>query len=98
MGDDSSSPAGRRSTSGIRDDYRMNARQHRERQILEVVLRHGFGFLVEHAGPQHLLPPEHRRDRPGASSPERLRLALEELGPTFVKLGQILSTRADLLP
>ncbi len=32
-----------------------------------------------------------------ADAPERLRLALEELGPTFVKLGQILSTRGDLL-
>jgi ubiquinone biosynthesis protein len=32
------------------------------------------------------------------SSPERLRLALEELGPTFVKLGQMISTRPDVLP
>lgn len=32
------------------------------------------------------------------ASPERLRLAIEELGPTFIKLGQILSTRGDLLP
>jgi ubiquinone biosynthesis protein len=32
------------------------------------------------------------------SEPERMRMAIEELGTTFVKLGQILSTRADLLP
>lgn len=38
-----------------------------------------------------------RRDRPYAR-PEHIRLALEELGTTFVKLGQILSTRGDLLP
>src|SRR5271165_6935393 len=34
----------------------------------------------------------------GATRGERLRLALEELGPIFVKLGQVLSTRRDLLP
>ena len=32
------------------------------------------------------------------TEPERMRMAIEELGTTFVKLGQILSTRADLLP
>ena len=31
-------------------------------------------------------------------NPEEIRIALEELGPTFVKIGQILSTRPDLLP
>ena len=31
-------------------------------------------------------------------SPERIRLALEELGPSFIKLGQLLSTRADIFP
>jgi ubiquinone biosynthesis protein len=34
----------------------------------------------------------------GQSLPQRTRIALEELGPTFVKLGQILATRGDLLP
>jgi len=42
--------------------------------------------------PWHLFP------RPKISRGERLRLALEELGPVFVKFGQILSTRRDLLP
>jgi predicted unusual protein kinase regulating ubiquinone biosynthesis (AarF/ABC1/UbiB family) len=72
----------------------MNARLRRERQIAEVVVRQGFGFLVDVAGPQRGWPFERVAGRGSVSSPERLRLALEELGPTFVKLGQILSTRA----
>ncbi len=45
-----------------------------------------------------VLAPWHLFPQPNVSRGDRLRLALEELGPIFVKFGQILSTRRDLLP
>jgi len=74
-------------------------------QIQRVLVRHG---LDEFVAETHLYRPlrfvflaspwtwfERRK---GATRAERLRLALEELGPIFIKLGQALSTRRDLLP
>lgn len=75
----------------------------RYRQIAEVLIRHGLGQLVDVLRLKRFVP-FHQDDRgqgPAAEShsqPERVRLALEELGATFIKFGQILSTRADLLP
>ena len=75
-------------------------------RIIAVASRHGFGHLVEQMGLQRFFslgrriiafktPPslEHR-----LSAPERLRLMFEELGPTFIKLGQVLACRPDMLP
>lgn len=76
----------------------------RARQIAQVLARNGLGFVVESTGLSRFLPPWRRRGaEPDAraaerSIPQRLRHTLEELGPTFVKLGQILSTRPDILP
>jgi len=71
----------------------------RLRQIVGVLTRHGFGEVVERTGLGSLLPGAAKRDD-GAkvSLAVRIRLALQDLGPSFVKLGQIVSTRPDLVP
>ena len=74
----------------------------RSREIAAVLVRHGLGYLVGALGLDRLVP-FHRGllGHPSRSAaytrPEHVRMALEELGPTFVKLGQIASTRPDLL-
>ena len=81
----------------------MSERGRRQRRIGEILARQGLGYLLDEVGFEHLR--SLRRSRggqgPGVGSrspAERLRLAMEELGPTFIKIGQLLSTRADLLP
>lgn len=69
-------------------------------QIVDVLGKYGFGIGLEKIFPgraRFRLPT--RGKTPDASTIyERMRLALEELGPTFVKFGQIMSTRTELLP
>jgi ubiquinone biosynthesis protein len=87
-------------------NWLVTAHLDRYRVIAETLARHGLGALLGRVGlgsegssgptgdPAH---PQAHLD-PHASMAVHLRRALEELGPTFVKLGQLLSTRSELLP
>lgn len=66
-------------------------------EIMRVASRFGLGVLLSRLGLSSTDAGD-ERDGDGLSLQRRTRLALAELGPTFVKLGQILATRADLLP
>lgn len=75
--------------------------RHRTQQIATVLARHGLGSLLTQVGLSDLpwlseLRP--LREDSSRTTAERLRLALTELDGTFIKLGQALSTRPDLLP
>jgi len=72
-------------------------------EIAGVAIRHGFGDSVRRMGladklerAGHALKWDHAADLARLQPPVQVRLALEELGPTFVKLGQILAGRADI--
>jgi len=69
----------------------------RLREIAGVLARHGFGELLQRTGLGSFTVGK-RSDQPQPKLAVRIRLVLEELGPSFIKLGQLLSTRADLLP
>src|SRR5947207_15541141 len=76
-------------------------------EIAQVMVRHGFGYFLEAHKLSDLLPGRSAEDRladvaaeQGATSArgQHLREVLDELGPTFVKFGQLLSTRPDVVP
>ena len=74
-------------------------------EIASVFIRHGLGDFVQRIGIAGVLERAgqilHRSpvaDAVTLDPAQRMRMALEELGPTFVKLGQVMATRVDLFP
>ncbi|WP_255332566.1 ABC1 kinase family protein [Methanocalculus taiwanensis] len=70
-------------------------------QIADILVKHGFGIVVDELFPGlpgHNLKLGRGEESPSLSVYERIRLSIEELGPTFIKFGQILSTRRELFP
>ena len=80
------------SLSSVRNAERM-------RHITEIAAKHGFGYFFERHNLRNLMPLRGRRAaRPAGTLGEHLRRMLEEMGPTFIKFGQLLSTRPDVVP
>jgi len=94
----------RRSTTSLGDEPVAARLVRRYREVATVLVRHGLADVVEILGlGSHLawgarMLPKGVRPDPSLSRAARFRLTLEELGPTFVKFGQALSVRADVLP
>jgi predicted unusual protein kinase regulating ubiquinone biosynthesis (AarF/ABC1/UbiB family) len=70
----------------------------RYQAIAALLWKHGRSDLISQMGMDDALDQEARRAPSGSATPEQLADDLEAMGPTYVKLGQVLSSRSDLLP
>lgn len=73
----------------------------RYRQLAHIMAKHGMGYFVSQMGMSSYLTHMRRRDieskKPKHSAAVTYRMILEDMGPTFIKFGQILSTRPDII-
>ena len=78
----------------------------RAKKIITILAKYGLGYFLDlpaaerylNLGRKFFVKKAEKEKTQRLTLPQRARLACEELGPTFVKLGQILSTRPDLIP
>ncbi len=77
----------------------------RIREIVNALALHGFGYIIESSGfgwliklGGHIKGLSRIKIQERRPMAERLRMTIEELGPTFIKFGQLLSSRPDILP
>ena len=78
----------------VRNEVTRRSVVKRSYEIASVLVKYGFSVVDLFPG-IHLRP--HKQETDASSANKRLRLAIQELGPTFIKFGQIVSTRPDLV-